>query len=83
MPQVTQQQWITIAVSVISSGLLSAVVAGLYSLRAKRNDYVNDYYKIVIQRRIAAYEALERLIFPLKTAVVDEEDNRSYHFLFC
>ena len=61
--------------------LLAALVAGLYNLRAKRNEYINDYYKKVIERRIAAYEQLERLIIPLKTAVLGE-DKKPCHFLF-
>jgi hypothetical protein len=61
--------------------LLGTVIAGLFSLRAKRNEYVNDYYKKVIDRRIAAYEQLESLIVPLKSTVASE-DKRPYHFLF-
>ena len=47
--------------------LLGTVIAGLFSLRAKRNEYVNDYYKKVIDRRLAAYEQLESLIVSLRT----------------
>jgi hypothetical protein len=36
--------------------VLGALIAGVHNLRAKRNKYVNDYYKAVIQRRIVAYE---------------------------
>jgi hypothetical protein len=61
--------------------LLAALVAGLYNLRAKRNEYVNDYYKEVIQRRIAAYEELEKLVVPFKMAVLDK-DNKPYHLPF-
>jgi hypothetical protein len=62
--------------------VVGAVITGLYSLRAKRNEYVNDYYKTVIARRVTAYERLETLIVWLKTSVVDENDNRPYHILF-
>jgi hypothetical protein len=74
-------------VALISSGctlagvLLTALIAGVYTLRAKHNEYINDYYKTVIQRRIAAYEQLENLIVEFKVAVVDK-DNRPYHFPF-
>jgi hypothetical protein len=61
--------------------LLAALVAGLYNLRAKRNEYINDYYKTVIQRRIAAYEQLEGLIIAFKTSVVDE-NAKPYHLPF-
>jgi len=44
------------------SAIAGAVIAGAYALRAKKNEYVNDYYKTVITRGIAAYEQLESLI---------------------
>ena len=33
-------------VSILSSTVISAVVAGLFNLRSMRNEYVNDYYRI-------------------------------------
>ena len=77
----TQQLWLAILSSSIISGILGALIAGIYTLRGKRNEYINDYYKTVIQRRLAAYEKLECLIAALKTAVLDS-DNKPYHFLF-
>jgi hypothetical protein len=76
-----------VEIALISSGctlagvLLAAVIGGLYTLRAKQNEYANDYYKTVIQRRIAAYEQLESLIVDFKIAVVDK-DNKPYHLAF-
>ncbi len=61
--------------------LVGALIPGFFTLRAKRNEYVNDYYKKVIDRRIAAYEQLESLIVPLKTLVLGD-DKKPYHFLF-
>jgi hypothetical protein len=63
------------------SAILGAAITGIYALWVKRNEYVNDYYKTVIARRIAAYEQLETIISSLKTSVVDD-DNRPYHLLF-
>jgi hypothetical protein len=80
--QVIQHPWITVITSWLGSGALSALVAGLYGLRAKRNDYVNDYYKTIIKRRVAAYERLENTIVSLKTSVADPVDNRLYHSPF-
>lgn len=65
----------------LSGVLLAALIAGLYNLRAKRNEYINDYYKTVIQRRIAAYEQLESLIINFRMTVVDK-DNKPYHLPF-
>jgi hypothetical protein len=76
-----------VEVALISSGctlagvLLAALMGGLYTLRVKRNEYINDYYKTVIQRRITAYEQLENLVVEFKVAVVDK-DNKPYHFAF-
>lgn len=63
------------------SALLSAFIAGQYTLRAKQHDYIHHYYKMVLDRRIAAYEQLDELIDSIKTAVLDK-DNRPYHWLF-
>jgi hypothetical protein len=83
--QTSTAQLVQIAVSsggfTLVGVLLGAVIAGIYNLRAKRNDYVNDYYKTIIHRRIEAYEQLERLIEDLRTAVVDK-DCRPYHWAF-
>src|ERR1017187_804264 len=61
--------------------LLGTLITGFFSLRAKRVEYVNEYYKTVIQRHIAAYEQLENLIVAFKTSVV-AKDNQPYHHPF-
>jgi hypothetical protein len=79
--QIAQHPVLTILISWVGSGFLSALVAGIYNLRAKRSEYVNDYYKLVIKRRIEAYEQLERVIIQFKFTVVDD-DKRGYHLPF-
>jgi hypothetical protein len=61
--------------------LLGTLITGFFRLRSERNEYVNDYYKKVIDRRIAAYEQLESLIVRLKTVFLGE-DKKPYHLLF-
>ena len=72
-------------VAILSSSLIGVVVGalitGAFSLRAKRAEYVNAYYSLVLERRVKAYEAVERLVTMLKMAVVDA-DERPYHFAF-
>jgi hypothetical protein len=77
----TGQTWLAILSSSVISGILGALIAGGYTLKGKQNEYINDYYKTIIQRRIAAYEQLERLIVWLKITVNDD-DYRPYHILF-
>ena len=43
----TDQLWIAILSSSLFAGILGALIAGAFNLRSKRNDYVNDYFKLV------------------------------------
>jgi hypothetical protein len=77
----SEGMWETILLAVLSGTLVSAVVSGLFNLRSKRNDYVNDYYAIVLRHRLGAQKEVERLITMLKTSIHDD-DNQLYHLLF-
>lgn len=67
--------------SSLIAGLLGALIGGWFTLRGKKTDYENEYYKLVLTRRIEAYDNVERLITTVKTAVIDS-DGQPYHFLF-
>lgn len=67
--------------SSLIAGVLGALIGGWFTLRGKKNDYANEYYKLVLARRIQAYEQVERLIIMLKTAVLDG-DGQPYHIAF-
>jgi hypothetical protein len=71
----------TFLTSTFVATVVSGLITGLYSLRAKQREYMNEYYKLILARRIAAYEHLETLIVSLKTAVLDH-DKKPYHLLF-
>lgn len=73
--------WIAVVSSSLLTSALTAIITGTFVLRAKRNEYANDYFKLVLERRLDAYEAIERLIVELKVAVLDV-DQRPYHRLF-
>jgi hypothetical protein len=77
----TSDLWLAVLSSSVISGVLGALVAGWFNLRSKRTEYANTYYKLVLEKRIKAYEGVERLINQIKIAVVDT-DNRPYHVLF-
>lgn len=74
--------WSILLSSAVVAALVSSVIAGIFNLRTKKSEYVNDYYKTIIGRRVAAYEQLEDLIISIKTAVLDGTDNKPYHLLF-
>ncbi len=67
--------------SSVVSAIVSALVGGWFSLRTKQNEYANAYYKMILERRLAAYEEVERLIAAIKVAVIDD-DQKPYHLLF-
>lgn len=77
----TEQILLAILSSSVFSALLGAFIAGQYTLRAKQHDYIHHYYKVVLERRISAYEQLDKFIDSIKTAVLDK-DQRPYHWLF-
>lgn len=68
-------------VTVLSSSVVSAIVAGWFSLRSKRNEYENAYFKMVLDKRIAAYSEVDRFISGASVASVDN-NNRPYHAMF-
>lgn len=75
------QLGLAILTSSLLSGIFGALIAGAFGLRGKQNEYVNDYFKTIIKRRLDAYEKLEQLINALKLSVLDD-DQQPYHQVF-
>lgn len=73
--------WTVLLSSSAVSAVVSASVGGWFNLRSKSNEYANVYYKMILERRLAAYEEVERLIGTVKVAVVGD-DHKPYHMLF-
>ena len=73
--------WIVILSSTVVSGLISAIISGWFSLRSKNTEYSNSYYKMILERRLVAYEVVDQLIRSIKAGVVDS-DQRPYHLFF-
>ena len=72
-----QVAWISGGCALLGA-LVGTFVSGFFTLRAKQNEYLNDFFKIVIGKRVEAYENLESLIQSYKSTVV-EVDNQPYH----
>lgn len=77
----TAELWLAVLSSSVVSGIVGALIGGWFSLRTKQNEYANTYYKLVLERRLVAYEEVEQLITRIKVAVLDK-DQRPYHLLF-
>jgi len=72
----------SVVLPLVSGAVSAALVSGLFTLLSKQIDFAGEYYKQVIDRRIAAYAALEILIHSIKVAVHDPSDKQLYHLLF-
>ncbi len=68
--------------SSVLAAVISAMISWFVSLQLKKLDYKNDYYKIVIKKRLEAYSFIEGQLSVLKNVVFDESDNRPFHMLF-
>lgn len=76
-----RELWLAVLSSSLISGVVGALIAGFFNLRSKRTEYINAYYRMALERRVKAYETVERLITMIKIAVVDD-DRRPYHIFF-
>jgi hypothetical protein len=70
-----------ILTSSLVAGLISAIVSYFISIRLKRFDFKNEYYKEILKKRLKAYQYIENQISVLK-AVVLGEDKKPYHSIF-
>lgn len=68
--------------STVISGIISALISYIISVRLKNIDYKNEYYKKILDKRLDAYKYLENQIAVMKTTVMDDEDGKAYHFIF-
>ena len=67
--------------SSVLAATIGAIVAGVFNMKVKHREYENEYFKIVLSKRIAAYELVQKLVTGFKTAVVDS-DGKPYHLIF-
>lgn len=71
-----------ILTSSLIAGIISALVSYFISVRLKKLDFKNEYYKEILKKRINAYQYIEAQIAVLKSVVLDENDNLPYHAIF-
>ncbi len=63
------------------AGIISAIVSYFITIRLKKLDFRNEYYKEILKKRLVAYEYIETQISVLK-AVVLGDDGKPYHMIF-
>lgn len=74
--------WDTLIITIISSSLIATILSSIFNIYLKNMDFKNEYYKSIINKRLLAYEWLEKQIALLKTSVIDENDEKIYHIIF-
>lgn len=55
--------------AIVSSAVISTIISNLCLWWHKKNDYKRDYYKKIIDKRIAAYEKLSALLVEISIRV--------------
>lgn len=71
-----------ILTSTFVAGIVSALVSYFISIKLKKLDFKNEYYKEILKKRLVAYQYIESQLAVLKTVVLDKNDNKPYHMMF-
>jgi len=70
-----------ILTSSVISGVISAIISYFFSLKIKKLDFRNEYYKTIINKRMEVYKFVENQVATLKTVVLGD-DKKPYHIIF-
>ncbi len=62
----------------VITAIISAIITNLCLWWHKKADYKRDYYKKIVDKRIKAYEVVEKLIARLDKTAILENDNRKF-----
>lgn len=65
--------WITILSSAGIASIISAIVGYFFNVLMQKRRYKDDYYKMVINKRMETYQHIETQIQVLKLSLVDED----------
>jgi len=65
--------WIAILSSAGVASIISAIVGYIFNILMQKRRYKDDYYKMVINKRMETYQHIETQIQVLKLSLVDED----------
>lgn len=72
----------TVITTIISSSVIATILSSAINYYLKKQDFKNEYFKKIIDKRLNSYEWLENQIGILKNSVLDEKDGQPYHRIF-
>lgn len=75
------ETWHIILSSAFVTSILSSVATWLIGNHAQNKSYKNDYYKLVINKRMDAYQYIDSQLKSMKITVLDD-DAKPYHSMF-
>ncbi len=73
--------YITLIVSVFTSAFFATIVSGYVSYALKKMDYKNEYYKVIIQKRLEAYSLIDEHLSELMLQFMDDSQ-KGYYAVF-
>lgn len=71
----------SILTSIIASTVIASIISSFVAYRLKTLDYKNEYYKIILNKRLGSYKTVEQIILLLQ-AIEYLEDGTPYHSTF-
>jgi len=66
--------------TLFSGAVVGAVIVGGFNIYSKHTEYKHSYLKMILEKRIEAYERINSVIVMLKTSVLD--NGKAYHTIF-
>ena len=67
--------------SSLIAGTVSALISYFFSIRLKKIEFRNNYFKEIIERRLDAYNEIDVFVSLLKAVIVDDNTGEAYHFI--
>lgn len=77
-----EDTWITILSSAGIASLISAVALHITNIRVHKQKYKDDYYKMVIAKRMEAYAKVEEIYKLLKTYASEDFGQSGHCIIF-
>jgi hypothetical protein len=79
MPYPDSSSWIA---STAVASIIAVALSNLFTYLLKNKEYKNDYYKKVIETRMAAYKAVQEILASLNNDTLDFADHKGYMNMF-
>lgn len=73
--------WKIVLSSAFATSIVSSIATWLIGNSAQKKSFKNDYFKLVINKRMEAYQYIDNQLKTMKLSVLDD-DGKPYHSMF-